>query len=481
MDVGEGVNGGGVLAVGTYGGGGYITEDEGKSWIISNVGLKKTRLSGVVFSPDYVSDQTLFAGASGVLLKSINSGKSWQRNNIELTGWRSWMSSNLIKVGLSSLAEIVLPPSLNRAPYPVKVVISPSYSQDKRVYFSTREHGVFESIDAGATSTQLWDGLNKVVAELVISPNFMDDETLFASVRGKGIYKSEDSGKNWVAVNNGLNVVKDWKGKVIHGIKLNDIFLAISSNYANDQTLFAATSHGLYRTVNGGKQWSKIVSSVYDADCYINAVAISPDYAIDGTVLVSIKGKGLYKSKNRGDTFVNWSTALLDENHDVSRILFSPRYAVDKTVYAASYEDVFISKDKGVTWKIIDRPVRYENHREVVRYSEGWDSRKGKEYSANMVSYSESPGSELILNFIGTGVTWIGTLSDEQGKARVYIDSQHKGEIDQYARVKEVLVKAYTINGLPHGAHSIRIEVMGEKNPESRGHRIDVDAFDVLP
>jgi hypothetical protein len=98
-----------------------------------------------------------------------------------------------------------------------------------------------------------------------------------------------------------------------------------------------------------------------------------------------------------------------------------------------------------------------------------------------MVSYSESPGSELILNFVGTGVAWIGTQSAEQGKARVYIDNQYKGNVDQFARVKGSLVKAYAINGLTHGSHSIRIGVMEEKNPDSKGHRVEVDAFDVLP
>jgi hypothetical protein len=201
----------------------------------------------------------------------------------------------------------------------------------------------------------------------------------------------------------------------------------------------------------------------------------------DGTVLVSVKGKGVYQSDDWGDTFVNWSTQLIDKNHDVNRILFSPRYGVDGTVYAASYEAVFMSKDKGGNWTSMDRPVRYENNREVVRYSEGWDFRKGKEYSANMLSYSESPRSEVILNFVGTGVAWIGTQSDEQGKARVYIDNQYKGDVDQFARVKKIFVKTYKINQLSHGPHSIRIEVMEEKNPDSKGHRVEVDAFDVLP
>lgn len=470
-----------AIGVGTYGGGGYVTEDEGKSWTISNIGLKKTRLSDIAFSPEYISDHTIFAGAYEFLLKSVDNGKSWNRGDLGLMPWRKWWSVRISRMGLQSLADLILPPSYSRSPYPTRIALSPNYSQDKQVFFGSRAHGILKSSDGGASSVVIWDGMGKVIADLVISPGLQHDKTMFASVRGMGVYKSADGGDNWSAVNHGLDVIDAWKGKVLHGIHINDLFMAISPDYGKDQTLFAASSNGLYKTDDGARSWSKVNGSVYGENSYVTAVALSPNFAKDNTLLISVKGKGLYKSMDRGNTFTMPSSTLIENNHDVNRILFSPNYGQDNTIYAASYEEVFVSHDNGMSWKTISRPVRYENHREVVIYNGDWRTEKAEEYSATRVSYSTARGSDVTLNFVGTGVKWIGARASEQGKAGVYIDGQYMSDVDQYAKVRETLVESFVVTNLSRGAHSIRIEAKGEKNPASQGYRVDVDAFDILP
>jgi hypothetical protein len=85
------------------------------------------------------------------------------------------------------------------------------------------------------------------------------------------------------------------------------------------------------------------------------------------------------------------------------------------------------------------------------------------------------------LDFVGTGVSWIGTQSPDQGVARVYVDGSHVGDADQFGEAREYMVTSYTIANLTHGAHTISIEVTGTKNPQSTGYRIQIDAFDVMP
>ncbi|MEN8129480.1 MAG: hypothetical protein ABFS45_04640 [Pseudomonadota bacterium] len=470
-----------AIGVGTYGGGGYVTEDEGKSWTISNVGLKKTRLSDIDFSSDYTSDHTIFAGAYGVLLKSDDKGKSWKRGALELAPWRKWWNKHIAKIGLQFFADLILPPSQFRSPYPTRIAPSPNYSQDRLVFFGTRRHGVMKSSDGGTSAVVIWNGMGEVIADLAMSPDFQHDRTVFASVRGMGVYKSEDGGDNWSAVNHGLDVIDAWKGKVLHGIHINDLFVAISPGYGKDQTLFAASSHGLYKTENGARSWSKIKGLAYGENSYVIALALSPNFAKDNTLLISVKGKGLYKSMDRGNTFTMLSSTLIENNYDVNRILFSPNYDKNHTIYAASYEEVFVSHDDGMSWETISRPVRYENHRAVVIYNGDWRTEKAEEYSAGKVSYSDARGSDVTLNFVGTGVKWIGTRSNEQGKASVYIDGQYMSDIDQYAKASETLVESFVVTNLSRGAHSIRIEAMGEKNLTSQGYRVDIDAFDILP
>ena len=221
--------------------------------------------------------------------------------------------------------------------------------------------------------------------------------------------------------------------------------------------------------------------SVYGQDSYVTAAAISPEYKKDKTILIVVKGKGIFRSEDGGTSFSEWSTALIDDNHRIKSIVYSPYYANDRKIYSVSHEDLFVSYDSGVHWDITERPVRYENHREVVDYIGSWKIKNSENYSATKVSYTDVAGSEVSLAFVGTGIKWIGTRSESQGLARVYIDGDFMGDVDQYGNSKETMVESYTIDGLSYGAHSIRIKVTGKKRLKSLGSRIEVDAFDILP
>lgn len=44
-----------------------------------------------------------------------------------------------------------------------------------------------------------------------------------------------------------------------------------------------------------------------------------------------------------------------------------------------------------------------------------------------------------------------------------------------------MIVNLYSINGLELRPHLITIDVSGNKNPASKGKRIEIDAFDIEP
>ena len=84
------------------------------------------------------------------------------------------------------------------------------------------------------------------------------------------------------------------------------------------------------------------------------------------------------------------------------------------------------------------------------------------------------------LNFVGTGIKWIGTSSNSQGIAKVYVDGEFQAEVDQYSDSKQVMVNSFSLTGLSNGEHIIRVDVTGNKNSKSNGTRIEIDAFDVI-
>jgi hypothetical protein len=106
---------------------------------------------------------------------------------------------------------------------------------------------------------------------------------------------------------------------------------------------------------------------------------------------------------------------------------------------------------------------------------------KGKNYSASSITQSDIIQSKAILPFVGAGISWIGTESKDQGIAKVYIDGDFKGYVDQFSETRNAMVISYSITGLEYGPHMIMIEVSDTKNPKSAGYRIGIDAFDIMP
>jgi hypothetical protein len=312
-----------------------------------------------------------------------------------------------------------------------------------------------------------WHNILKVkrIKSLAISPNFSSDGTLY--VAGKsGIHKTEDGGDTW-------QLVSKMSG---------DKCLAISPRYKSDNTLFAGTKQGLFKTKDRGKSWQKLEGTAYGSNGRIISIALSPNYKNDKTLLVSVQGKGLFKSTDAGRTFVEIGHELINNNHRIRLLSFSPTNSFDHTIYAASREELFYSADEGNTWNLIPRPVRYEDgKKDVIIYQGNWKRIYHNDFSARTVTQSSANGAKALLSFVGTEISWVGTTSEAQGVANIYIDGHFKGQVDQYSAMRNLMVSSYSIKDLAFGPHTITVEVSGRKNPKSTGYRIEIDAFDIMP
>ena len=473
------------IAITTYGGGAYTTDDQGAKWNIHSRGLETTRLSDVVFSPVYHSDSTLFSASRGYLLRSTDRGHTWVKTELDYTkdwttSWRRRISSVLKRVGMSFLSPQVLTELEREKPFATVLALSPDFASDNVVYFGTRYHGIFRSVDGGLSTSIIWDAMGRTITSLEISPGFASDRTLFASIRGTGVFKTVDGGSTWHPVNDGLTLAEMWLSPTAYDIVKEDIHLVISPDYPVDATVFAASSEGLFKTTDGGNGWQKLEGLTRGESDYIMTIAVSPNYADDRTLIASVKGIGLFKTGDGGETFVQVGPDLIDSNHSIEYMAFSAAYASDNTVCAASDEDLFISTDGGNTWQAISRPARYENMREVWHCEGQWSVSQGDDYSAGSVTYSDSAHDTAILDFVGTGFVWIGTQASDQGIARVYVDGRHVGDVDQFGAIQGSMVRSYSITDLNYGPHTVMIEVTGSKNPESAGDRIEIDAFDII-
>jgi photosystem II stability/assembly factor-like uncharacterized protein len=459
----------GKISVGitTYGGGAYSTEADGLTWKINNMGLITTRLSDIVFSPNYSVDNTIFSASHGYMLKSTNRGAHWTKSSLRIENWRRFGIGVLkrLKIPTDRLKKSILSPYERSDPFATVIALSPHFSSDQTLFFGTRRHGIFRSLDAGAHNRVVWKAMAKVIDSLALSPAFRSDRTIFSGIRDGGVFKSVDNGESWQQV-----------------FKLGDnqfskYLVVISNDFKFDRTVFVGTSDGLYKTTDAGEHWHPLPIAEEEAVASVNALAISPNYEMDQTLLLSIKGKGILKSWDGGRTFQTFAPAMIRANHELKWIRFSNAFAADRIIYGASYEELFRSNDGGHTWQPIERPVRYENHRDVVRYEGDWKPLHGENLSATRLSYTDSASAAVSLRFFGSGVSVIGPKSKDHGKARVYIDGAFRAEVDQFSQTTKSLMEIYSIRNLPRGPHEIRIETL-DKNAAAR---VAIDAFDIAP
>jgi photosystem II stability/assembly factor-like uncharacterized protein len=230
---------------------------------------------------------------------------------------------------------------------------------EKNIYLYNPDLHIYYSGDAGETWTQI--GTTPVFTE---SPGYGDsfyptpmpdifflgaDNTQPFEPGAQGIYKSADRGAMWKQVLAGNN----WD-------------VAISPNFAQDGIAFASLREyhlagPVMKTADWGETWTVSGIGLYTGfsqDGY--NIAISPQFAQDQTVFVAC-GLGLYKSTDRGETW-----AAIFSPYDVSRlprsVALSPYYLYDQTlVYWSEYSDLRLSQDGGRTWKrgvgIADYPL----------------------------------------------------------------------------------------------------------------------------
>ena len=234
----------------------------------------------VEISPAYDSDQTVFAGITGGVLRTTDGGDVWQRANR----------------GLNS-------------PFVPTIALSPDYSEDHTVFAGTTGDGVFRSTDGGESWQQIVSGLDDPFVEaLEVSPNFSIDRTVFAGTFNSGVFRSVDGGETWVKASEGLS---------------NDsvLSLAMSPNFAQDRTLFAGLrgagegqtaiggstvvfpDGGVFRSTDGGETWVQTYDFLVKSS--INSLAVSPGFSRDRTVFVGTEDKGLHRSTDSGES---WQT-----------------------------------------------------------------------------------------------------------------------------------------------------------------------------
>ncbi len=146
------------------------------------------------------------------------------------------------------------------------------------------------SRDGGKTFTLATLPVKAHIIAIVLSPAFDKDGIGVAATAQDGVLRTADGGASWHAWNFGL-------------LDLAVNAIALSPNFSNDATCFAATDHGVFISSNGGRAWNELptgmgkgpFTSVCIHDTSIRSGAMrSTAKSKDASLQIGTEGHGLW-------------------------------------------------------------------------------------------------------------------------------------------------------------------------------------------
>ena len=220
--------------------------------------------------------------------------------------------------------------------------------------------GIYRSTNGGTR----WTKVSNVSGAVMITSGiqatngdmyFGTGSTLGEDFPGTGLYKSTDRGLTWnvVASTVPADIINNSQNQAWSYI--ND--LAADPN--NGSTIYAATNTGLFFTTDGGATWTKPVfdpPAVNSGDCI--DIIFSGDNA---RLFVGYRSRFVYSDNpTDGSSYKSSSHSSSYIRQKIATSAANPNYVYVATVNGGSFfgvlENIYLSKDKGVTFEVLDPP-----------------------------------------------------------------------------------------------------------------------------
>ena len=315
------------IFAGTAGYGLVVSPDSGATWSIAMDGLTNPIIISLA-----TRDSIVFAGTNGGLFRSDNDGASWHR---VLLGTGLGKVQAFLSSGSTIYAGTdggVFRSSGDTAWFPVNDGLANTDAEalaaiDSQLFVGIRGGGVYRLNDSTSTWTPSSSGLTDTVVEALM----FRDSVLIAGTNASGVFRSLDSGATWSTTNNPETSAQ-----------------RVFTFAATDSLLFAGAEGGIYVSNDNGVNWSLRNNGL--SWTYIEGLAFIGDtlFACSGS------GGGVYRSTNSGELWTECNTGMT--NWFVNSIVaFPPK------LFAGSQNGLFVSTDRGDSWRRSDSSFSGEN------------------------------------------------------------------------------------------------------------------------
>ncbi|MBK9107037.1 MAG: glycosyl hydrolase [Saprospiraceae bacterium] len=248
----------------------------------------------------------------------------------------------------------------------------------KIMYIGTAGGGVWKTTNAAVSFKPVFDKYCQSIGAIAIDQKHPDtiyvgtgESNMRNSVSiGNGMYKSTDGGNNWIKI--GLDSTEHISKILVDPLNSQILYVAAPGPLWSD-----SQHRGLYKSINGGKTWDKIL--------YMNERTGCADIAIHPTQTNIVyatfwefrrkaysfvsggKGSGIYKSEDSGKTWRKLSKGLPEG--DFGRVALSLAPSAPENILAiveSNNTGLYISADAGENWKsqsasmnVVSRPFYF--------------------------------------------------------------------------------------------------------------------------
>jgi photosystem II stability/assembly factor-like uncharacterized protein len=309
------------LFINAYGGGNFLSEDGGVTWMVASDGYTGAQVRDISVSAD---GSYVYASARSGIFRSSDNGESFDGISYPPSRVMEWN----VACAHPEEDEVVLAADNWTSHLQISSKAGRNWTyhgppmQDRKGWrcaaYAPSDPLIVYAGSSGYYSAGSFD--NQMPAE--------------------GIYVSQDGGKKWRPANDSLSS------------DANIIDITISS--ADSSSVFAGTNKGLLFSSNGGRSWTYIDTGA-GSGVPVLAVELGPVSPSTGSpviILAGIQFGGIRKSGDGGESWKRISRGLPPEAL-ISDILYDP--VRPGTVYCSDLlSGVYISRDDGDSWAAVE-------------------------------------------------------------------------------------------------------------------------------
>ena len=248
-----------------------------------------------------IDDVAVVESDPRVIYLGTATGGLWKTTNNGVT-WRPIFDEQPV----SSIGDVAVAPS-----DPAVVWVGTGEANNRQS--SSWGNGVYKSVDAGRTWTHMGLEDTHHIGRVVIHPQ--DPETVYVAAVGhlwdanaeRGVYKTSDGGKNWTRV----EFIDEDTGFIDLAMDPESPDILYAAAYQMRRTAFgfngAGPHSGLYKTTDGGASWTRLTHGLPEGDTGRIGIDI---YRRDPRIVYAIVENdegGVFRSEDRGASWTRMS------------------------------------------------------------------------------------------------------------------------------------------------------------------------------